>query len=73
MFTPNRNLRAKLTDSREFNFVFSNTRVKVEHTIGIIKDRWESLRGTRTQYRKKDNLKQINCHIIATGVAIITF
>ena len=40
----------------------------MEHTIGILKGCWASLRGLRTQYRKKEDLKVINCHIMATVV-----
>lgn len=47
-----------------FNLIFSSERVVIEHVMGLLKNRWSSLRGIRTQLRKKGDLKKINRWIL---------
>jgi hypothetical protein len=68
MLTPYRNPIAELKENAIFNLCFSRARVIVEHTIGILKSRWSSLRGIRTQFRTAKDLEYINSQIVAIFV-----
>ena len=56
------------TDETLFNFYLSNVRVRVEHCIGILKARFQSLRGLRLVIRTKNDVKRCVCWINACCV-----
>ena len=68
MLTPYRNPSAQVNENAVFNLCFSRARVHVEHLIGILKSRWSSLRGIRTQYRTEEDLEYVNSQIVAIFV-----
>ena len=51
-----------------FNLLFSKARVAVEHTIGLLKNRFCSLKGLSHQLQKLDDLKAVNRWVIACAV-----
>ncbi len=53
MLVPYRNPHAQIEENAAFNLRFSSARVKIEHVMGLLKNRWASLRGLRTQVRLK--------------------
>jgi hypothetical protein len=46
--------------NEQFNADISRFRVIIEHLNGILKGRWASLNGIRTQIRKKEDCKKVN-------------
>lgn len=58
-------------DNQLFNIYFSKLRVTIEHVMGLLKSRWSSLRGIRTQFRKKEDLKFINSWIRYFNTSIL--
>jgi hypothetical protein len=58
--TPYRQPAASIPHNKIFNELFSSARVVIEHVNGILKGRWSSLRGLRTQIREKKDFKMIN-------------
>jgi hypothetical protein len=60
MLTPYRNPLAQVPVNSAFNFHFSRCRVKIEHVMGLLKARWSSLRGIRTQIKVKEDLAYVN-------------
>jgi hypothetical protein len=48
-----------------FNELFSRARVLIEHVNGILKARWQCLKGLRNQMRTTKELASICQHIIA--------
>ena len=52
--------KASMPDNIMFNAQFSSGRVIVEHTLGVLKSRFSSLRGLRTQIRDKGDFKKVN-------------
>jgi hypothetical protein len=51
-------------ENKVFNELFSSGRCIIEHVNGILKNRWASLRGIRTQIKCKDDFKKINEHVL---------
>ena len=46
--------------------MFSSARCIIEQVNGILKNRFSSLKGIRTQVKKKEDFKKVNDHIIIT-------
>jgi len=61
---PYRNPAAEIPENRFFNFYFSSARAKIEHVNGILKNRFSSLRGIRTQVKKKEDFALLNKHVL---------
>lgn len=59
---------ASIPRNRRFNLLFSKARVVNEHTIGILKNRWASLKGLPHQIQKEEELKYVNDWILACVV-----
>ncbi|KAJ3401364.1 hypothetical protein HDV05_000485, partial [Chytridiales sp. JEL 0842] len=55
MLVPYNGARADERRNAEFNEKISHVRVIVEHTIGVLKARWASLRGIRLKYHVKED------------------
>jgi len=68
MLTPFRNPAAEIPENALFNLEFSKARVIVEHTIGVLKARWSSLRGIRTQVKKQDDFSEILKQLVVTFI-----
>jgi hypothetical protein len=68
MLTPFSNPAAEVPENALFNFEFSKARVIVEHTIGVLKSRWSSLRGIRTQVKKEEDFSNILKKIVVTFI-----
>ena len=47
-----------------FNEFFSSARVIIEHVNGILKGRFSSLRGIRTQIKTEKDFKIVNTHVL---------
>ena len=47
---------------------FSSARVKIEHVNGILKGRWSSLRGIRTQIKEVKDFQIVNDHILVCSI-----
>lgn len=62
--TPYRQPAANIPANKQFNELFSSARVTIEHVNGILKGRFSSLRGIRTQIKKKEDLLQFCNHIV---------
>lgn len=62
--TPYRQPLADIPENRVFNEYFSSARVIIEHVNGILKGRFSSLRGIRTQIREDKDFKLVNEHIL---------
>lgn len=45
---------------------FSAARVMIEHVMGLLKGRWSSLRGLRTQVKAASDFQFLNKHILCT-------
>jgi hypothetical protein len=58
--TPYKGTSAISQENTLFNLTFSAARVKIEHAIGQLKNRWCSLKCLRTQIRTVKDLKLIN-------------
>jgi hypothetical protein len=61
--TPYRQPLADIPHNKVFNEVFSSARVVIEHVNGILKARFSSLKGIRTQIKNADELKQVCDHV----------
>lgn len=68
MLTPYSGPSANIPDNIRFNETFSAGRVIIEHVMGLLKSRWSSLRGLRTQVRQKSDFVKINRWILATFI-----
>lgn len=66
VITPYKQPLASLPANRLFNELFSSARCKIEHTNGIWKNRWASLKGIRTQIREKKDFASVNEHVLVT-------
>jgi hypothetical protein len=64
VLTPYRLPTAALPHNRLFNEVQSSARAKSEHTNGVLKARFQSLKGLRTQIKNKRELKMVCDHIV---------
>ena len=60
--TPYRQPFAEIAENKVFNEYFSSARVKIEHVNGILKGRWSSLRGIRTQIKEVKDFQIVNDH-----------
>jgi DDE superfamily endonuclease len=58
---PHRSLSPEET---QFNFRLSNIRIRVEHCIGILKGRFQSLKGLRLAIRGERDIKRMGCWIL---------
>ena len=67
MLTPYKGRAALTEQNTEFNRRISTVRVAVEHGIGVLKNRWGSLKHVRLQYkdRQTNDLERINEWILA--------
>jgi len=65
MLVPYIGRHAQQPENAAFNIHFSAGRVLVEHTIGILKSRFTSLKGLRTQIRERKDFKLINDWIVS--------
>lgn len=45
------------TDKTNFNYHLAQSRVRIEHAIGILKGRFSSLRELRSQLKNRDEMK----------------
>lgn len=68
MVIPYTSTNAQLPDNIKFNEHISKMRVVIEHVNGILKNRWSSLKGIRTQLKNKEELVIICDHIKACCV-----
>jgi hypothetical protein len=64
VLTPYRLPTAALPHNRMFNEVQSSARMPIEHTNGVLKGRFQSLKGIRTQIKNKKELKMVCDHIV---------
>jgi hypothetical protein len=64
VLTPYRLPTAALPHNKLFNESQSSARVTIEHTNGVVKGRWQSLKGIRTQLKNKRELKLVCDHIV---------
>jgi hypothetical protein len=64
VLTPYRLPTAALPHNKLFNETQSSARVTIEHTNGVVKGRWQSLKGIRTQLKNKRELKMVCDHIV---------
>ena len=73
MITPYTGAYTNIPDNAKFNETFSSGRVIIEHVMGILKSRWSSLKGIRTQANSKSCFKPICewvlCCIILHNIA----
>jgi hypothetical protein len=59
---------APIADRKRFNKKFSRRRVKVEHTFGMLKSRFQSLRGLRQMVTGKRTFQLLLAHVRACPV-----
>jgi hypothetical protein len=59
---------ASIPRNARFNYLFAKARVVNEHTIGILKNRWASLKGLPHQIQKTAELKSVSNWILACVV-----
>lgn len=57
--TPYKNPYAQIEYNRVFNQLFSSGRVKIEHTNGIVKNRFASLKGLSHQIKKREHFERV--------------
>jgi hypothetical protein len=62
---PYRQPAASVPHNKLYNELFSSARVLIEHVNGILKGRFSSLRGLRTQVRQKKDIDSINKWILS--------
>jgi hypothetical protein len=62
--SPYRQPAANLPENKLFNKLFSSARVVIERVNGILKGRFSSLRGLRTQIKNVDDLDKFCVHIV---------
>ncbi|ETP42144.1 hypothetical protein F442_10923, partial [Phytophthora nicotianae P10297] len=67
-----RSPQADIPDNKEFNNYIAMSRVRNEHTIGVLKGRWSSLRELRIQLRWKEEMTHlIDWAIGAIGCCVL--
>jgi len=64
VLTPYRLPTAALPHNKMFNEVQSSARVIIEHLNGVLKARFQSLKGIRTQIKNKKELKMVCNHVV---------
>ena len=57
--TPYKNPYAQIEHNRILNQLFSSGRVTIEHTNGIVKNRFASLKGLPHQVKKKEHFESV--------------
>jgi hypothetical protein len=62
--TPYRQPSSEIEDNKRFNDMFSSARSSIEHTNGMLKGRWGSLRNLRTTIKTKEDLIKVNEWIV---------
>ena len=62
--TPYRQPHCEIPHNKIFNQLFSSARVYIEHVNGILKSRFASLNGIRTQIKIKKDFKLVNDHVL---------
>ena len=62
--TPFRQPAANIPHNKLFNELFSSARCKIEHVNGMLKGRFQSLKGLRTQIKEKEDLEKVNKWIL---------
>ena len=65
---PYKNPIAKVPHNRVFNELFSSCRTIIEHTNGMVKTRFGSLKGIRTQIKTRADFSAVNKHIIVCSI-----
>ena len=60
--TPHRQPFAEIEYNKLFNYYFSSARTIIEHVNGMLKNRFQSLRGIRIQVKTKKDFDAINRH-----------
>lgn len=60
MLIPYKGAEFVLPGNEAFNTIISGARVVIEHVNGILKGRWASLSGIRTQINSKNDCKKVN-------------
>ena len=60
MLVPFKGPEATIQENICFNETSSAGRVVIEHVMGLLKMRWQSLRGLPIQVKKKSDLKRVN-------------
>ena len=74
LITPYKGRQVLQNAESQFNEVLSSARVTVEHVNGILKGRWQSLRGLRLVCKKKEDIQficdWITCTIILHNLLI---
>ena len=61
---PYKNPAARVAHNRVFNELFSSCRTIIEHTNGMLKSRFSSLKGIRTQIKNRSDFGVVQKHII---------
>lgn len=64
ILTPYKQPHASIPHNRIFNELFSSGRCIVEHANGMLKNRWASLKGVRTQIKQKSDFEIVNKHVL---------
>jgi DDE superfamily endonuclease len=64
IMVPHRQPAAELPHNKIFNQLLSSTRVVIEHVNGVLKNRWASLKGIRTQIRNRKDFEKVNNHVL---------
>ena len=62
--TPFRNPAAQIAENSLFNELFSSARVIIEHVNGILKGRFQSLKGVRILIKEKSDFEKMNNWIL---------
>lgn len=52
-------------DQNKFNYQISHVRIAVEHAIGILKERFQSLKELRQRVRGQDSMRIMNLWVRA--------
>ena len=63
--TPYKNPYAQIDDNKVFNQLFSSGQVTIEHTNGIVKNRFASLKGLPHQIKKREHFQSVTDWITA--------
>ena len=58
LITPYKEPHASIPQNAAFNYFLSKPRVRIEHTIGVLKGRFQSLRGLRVSIGRGKDIKK---------------
>ncbi|KAJ0393686.1 hypothetical protein P43SY_008384 [Pythium insidiosum] len=64
LIVPYKQPAANSPENTTFNEIISSARVVNENCIGLIKNRWMSLKGVRTQIKAASDFKAVNDHVL---------